>query len=63
MTGVAWKDYRLTGGAEGATLLTEDAFEEKVERTQFIPTPTPSRLGRGKLRRSSRDADVARLTG
>ena len=37
MTGVAWKDYRLTGGAEGATLLTEDAFEEKVERTWFSP--------------------------
>jgi fatty acid desaturase len=35
MTAVIWKDYRLSGGAEGATILTDDSFEGKVEQEWF----------------------------
>ena len=35
MNAVAWKDYALKGGAEGATLLTAEGFEDKVEQAWF----------------------------
>lgn len=35
MTKASWKDYALQGGAEGATSLTEDSFEDRVEQEWF----------------------------
>jgi fatty acid desaturase len=56
MTGVAWKDYRLTGGQQDATLLTEAAFEEKVERTWFSP-----KIDRAEFRKLIQRSDAAAL--
>src|SRR5262245_52830023 len=33
----AWKDYRLRGGADRATILTDDSFEGRVEQVWFSP--------------------------
>ena len=30
-----WKDYSLRGGAEGASVITDDAIEDRVEREWF----------------------------
>ena len=35
MNAVAWKDYALKGAVEGATLLTAEGFEDKVEQAWF----------------------------
>jgi fatty acid desaturase len=56
VTGAKWKDYRLTGDAGDATLLTEDAFEAKVERTWFSP-----RIDRKEFKRLIQRSDAAAL--
>jgi fatty acid desaturase len=56
MAGGTWKNYRLTGGAEGATLLTEEAFEEKVERSWFSP-----KLDRAEFRKLIQRSDAVAL--
>lgn len=35
MATVSWKDYALKGDGEGATILTDDSFEDKVEKEWF----------------------------
>jgi fatty acid desaturase len=56
VTGATWKDYRLTGSAGDATLLTDDAFEDKVERTWFSP-----RIDRKELKRLIQRSDAIAL--
>jgi fatty acid desaturase len=55
MTGVSWKDYRLVGHADDATLLTDAGFEDKVERTWFSPRVDRKELKR-LIQRSDRTA-------
>jgi fatty acid desaturase len=38
MTTQFWKDYSLSGGAEGASVLTDDAIEARVEKEWFSAT-------------------------